>query len=83
MVIGNAIVMPKLGLTMSEGVLSEWVVAVGDKVDAGQILFVVETDKLATEVEATGPGEILELIAEAGATYTVGEVIARWSGEVL
>ena len=81
MVTANAIVMPKLGLTMSEGILSVWMVAVGDKVDAGQILFVVETDKLATEVEAPGPGEILELIAEAGATYPVGEVIARWSGE--
>ena len=80
MAITNNIVMPQLGLTMSEGVLSEWMVAVGDKVEAGQILFVVETDKMATEIEAPGPGEITELIAGVGETFLVGEVLAKWSG---
>jgi len=74
------IVMPRLGLTMKEGTLSEWQVAAGDKVRAGQILFVVETDKLATEVEATGDGEIVELLAEAGSTLPVGTAVARWTG---
>lgn len=76
----HPIVMPKLGLTMEEGVLAEWHVAPGDKVTTGQILFVVETDKLATEVEAVSDGEIVELVAQAGETLPVGAVVARWTG---
>ena len=75
-----AIVMPKLGLTMSEGLLAEWLVAPGDDVDAGQILFVVETDKISNEVEAPAPGRIVALLVEAGATVDVGTPVAMWTG---
>jgi pyruvate dehydrogenase E2 component (dihydrolipoamide acetyltransferase) len=74
------IVMPKLGLTMTEGLLAEWRVRPGASVAAGDVLFVVETDKIATDVEATGPGEIRELLVEAGATVPVGTPVARWTG---
>ncbi len=77
----NDLVMPKLGLTMTEGVLAEWQVASGDMVKAGQILFVVETDKLATEVEAPSDGQIVELVAQAGETLAVGAVVGRWTGQ--
>ena len=75
-----AIVMPKLGLTMSEGLLAEWLVAPGDDVDTGQILFVVETDKISNEVEAPAPGRIVALLVEAGATVEVGTPVAMWTG---
>jgi pyruvate dehydrogenase E2 component (dihydrolipoamide acetyltransferase) len=75
------ILMPKLGLTMTEGLLAEWKVAPGMRVRAGQVLFVVETEKIATEIEAAGEGEILEILAPAGATVPVGAPVARWTGE--
>lgn len=75
------ILMPKLGLTMTEGLLAEWKVSPGMRVTAGQVLFVVETEKIATEIEAPGEGEILELAVPAGKTVPVGTVVAHWSGE--
>jgi pyruvate dehydrogenase E2 component (dihydrolipoamide acetyltransferase) len=74
------IVMPKLGLTMSEGLLSEWHVRPGDEVAAGQIMFVVETDKISNEVEAPAPGRILSLLVGEGETVDVGTPIATWTG---
>lgn len=72
--------MPKLGLTMTEGMLAEWRVKRGDRVSAGDVIFVVETDKIANEVEAPADGEIREIIVEAGTTVPVGTAIARWTG---
>ena len=60
------LVMPKLGLTMTEGVLAEWKVRPGDAVSAGEVIFVVETDKIANEVEAPGAGTIAEILVQAG-----------------
>jgi pyruvate dehydrogenase E2 component (dihydrolipoamide acetyltransferase) len=72
------IVMPKLGLTMTEGLVAEWKVAPGDRVRAGDVLFVVETDKIATEIQAETGGEIAELLVPAGSTVAVGTPVARW-----
>ncbi len=75
-----AIVMPKLGLTMSEGLIAEWLVAPGDDVATGQVLFVVETDKISNEIEAPAPGRIVSLLAEAGDVVAVGVPVATWTG---
>lgn len=72
--------MPKLGLTMTEGTLAEWRVKRGDRVSAGDVLFVVETEKIANEVEAPADGEIREILVDAGNTVPVGTAIARWTG---
>lgn len=72
--------MPKLGLTMTEGVLAEWRVGPGEAVRAGDVLFVVETDKIANEVEAPSDGEMVEVLVAAGATVPVGTPLARWTG---
>ena len=77
----SAIVMPKLGLTMAEGVVAEWRVGAGDQVRNGDILFVVETEKIATEVEAQGDGRIETIEVAAGATVPVGAVVATWTGK--
>ena len=74
------LVMPKLGLTMTEGRLAEWRVKVGDKVAPGDTLFVVETDKIANEVDAPTAGEIQEILVAEGETVPVGAVLARWTG---
>jgi pyruvate dehydrogenase E2 component (dihydrolipoamide acetyltransferase) len=77
---GAAIVMPKLGLTMTEGLLASWRVQPGDQVKAGDVLFVVETEKIATEVEAQGSGRIETIEITEGSTAPVGAVVATWSG---
>ncbi len=76
----SPIVMPKLGLTMSEGLLAEWNVQPGDDVTAGQVLFVVETDKISNEVEAPSAGRITRLLVAAGDTVDVGTPVALWTG---
>ena len=77
---GAPIVMPKLGLTMSEGLIAEWLVQPGDEVVAGQMLFVVETDKISNEIEAPAPGRIVSLLVAAGDTVPVGAAVALWTG---
>ena len=72
----QTILMPKLGLTMTEGDLLEWKVAPGDHVAAGDILFVVETDKTANEVEAREAGVIEALHVSEGDTVPVGAAVA-------
>ncbi len=68
--------MPKFGLTMTEGTIVEWRKAVGESVQAGEILLVVETDKAEVEVEAPASGTLVEVIGEPKTVYPVGEVIA-------
>lgn len=71
------IIMPKWGMSMQEGVISSWLVAVGDVITEGQPVAVVETEKVDAEIEASDAGTITEILFEAGDTVEVGEVIAR------
>lgn len=71
------LLMPKLGLTMSEGVLLEWKVAPGERIGKGQVLYVVETDKVATEVEAETDGALTDRLVAEGETVAVGTVVGR------
>ncbi len=71
------IVMPRLGWTMEEGTLVEWMKKPGEAVQAGEVLFTVETDKAINEVESFDAGR-LHIPADApgpGATVAVGTVI--------
>lgn len=76
----NDLLMPKLGLTMTEGMLIEWCVAAGAQVKTGDPLFVVETDKVANEIAAEADGRIGEILVPEGETVPVGTVVARWTG---
>lgn len=68
--------MPKPGLTMTEGKIVEWRKSVGERITAGEILFVVETEKAEVEVEAPASGTLAELVGEVKGVYPVGEVLA-------
>lgn len=70
--------LPKLGLTMTEGVLAEWTVPPGARFKAGDCVFVVENDKAASEIAAEHDGVMGEPLVAAGATVAVGEVIGHW-----
>lgn len=73
------IVLPKWGMTMQDGVIVEWLVAIGDTVVEGQPIAVIETEKVNTEMEAPGSGVITELVVQQGDSADVGAVIARMS----
>ncbi len=62
------VVMPKLGLTMTEGAVSRWLKAEGEAVREGEPLFEVETDKLTNTIEATASGTLLKILAKEGET---------------
>jgi pyruvate dehydrogenase E2 component (dihydrolipoamide acetyltransferase) len=58
--------MPKLGQTMEEGVIVEWVKGEGDPVKRGELLFTVESDKAVLEVEATARGFLRRILVQEG-----------------
>ena len=62
------VVMPKLGLTMTEGAVSRWLKKEGEPVQEGEPLFEVETDKLTNTIEATASGTLLKILAKEGDT---------------
>ena len=74
-----AIVMPKLGLTMTEGLIASWRVAPGDAIKTGDILFVVETEKVANDIAAEADGRIAKILVGEGETAPVGAPVATWS----
>ena len=68
--------MPKLGLTMEEATIIEWLVDDGDAVDNEQPIMLIETDKTETEVGAPGAGR-LHQIGRAGETFACGELVGQ------
>ncbi len=68
------VTMPKLGLSMETGKIVEWKVAEGGEVSQGQILLVVETEKITYEVEAPGSG-LLHIIVPQEGEVPVAELI--------
>lgn len=66
--------MPKLGLTMQEGKVAEWVVPTGTHVTKGTVVMLIETDKVEAEVEAEGDG-LVSHAAAVGDVLEPGEVV--------
>jgi pyruvate dehydrogenase E2 component (dihydrolipoamide acetyltransferase) len=73
----SAIVMPKVGLTMTEGKIVEWRKTVGDRVELGEIVFVFETEKVSFDVEATQSGFLSKIIVGEGETVPIGAEVGR------
>ena len=63
---GNFVLMPKLGMTMEEGKIVKWLVSEGDKIEKGDYIFEVETDKTTLEVDVLYSGTVLKLYYEEG-----------------
>ena len=74
------VLMPKLGLTMTEGTIEEWKYKEGDAVKKGDILFSVATDKLTNDVECEEDGTLLKILLPEGETAPCKSVIA-WIGQ--
>jgi pyruvate dehydrogenase E2 component (dihydrolipoamide acetyltransferase) len=67
----TAVVMPKLGLIMTEGTIMEWLKSEGDAISEGEPLLVVETEKAEIEVEAPASGILRDVVFQAGAKVPV------------
>jgi pyruvate/2-oxoglutarate dehydrogenase complex dihydrolipoamide acyltransferase (E2) component len=70
------ILLPKIGFSMNEGVLTKWLAEDGDTVSAGQPLYEMESDKSTQEIEAPASGTVRILVA-VGETYPVGTLLGR------
>ncbi|MEC9433914.1 MAG: acetoin dehydrogenase dihydrolipoyllysine-residue acetyltransferase subunit [Pseudomonadota bacterium] len=68
--------MPKWGLAMEEGVVVEWLKAVGEDVVEGEEIVEIETTKITNVLEATQSGRLARIVAAEGETLPVGAVIA-------
>jgi pyruvate/2-oxoglutarate dehydrogenase complex dihydrolipoamide acyltransferase (E2) component len=74
----TSILLPKLGFTMAEGTLAEWLVPDGAQVQAGQPIYALESEKSVQEVESPAAG-VLKILMPAGAAYPVGTVLGEIS----
>ncbi|MBE3592412.1 MAG: 2-oxo acid dehydrogenase subunit E2 [Thermoanaerobacter sp.] len=72
----NVELMPKLGMTMTSGKITKWLKKEGDKVEQGEPLLEIETDKVTMEEEATYSGVLLKILAKEGETVPVNQPIA-------
>jgi pyruvate dehydrogenase E2 component (dihydrolipoamide acetyltransferase) len=69
----NVVRLPQLGQTMEEGTVVNVLIKTGDKVEKGDVLFEIETDKATLEMESPAEGFVKGLLAEEGQTLLVGE----------
>ncbi len=68
--------LPKWGLTMEEATINEWLVPVGGRVEAGQALATVESEKVEMEPPAPVGGVVAEHLVQPGETVPVGTALA-------
>jgi pyruvate dehydrogenase E2 component (dihydrolipoamide acetyltransferase) len=75
------VVMPQMGVSVSEGTVTRWLKQVGDTVEADETLLEISTDKVDTEVPSPGSGVVSEILVQEGETVSVGTLLARIGGE--
>jgi pyruvate/2-oxoglutarate dehydrogenase complex dihydrolipoamide acyltransferase (E2) component len=73
------VVMPQMGVSVSEGTIVEWRKQVGDWVEYEEALVDISTDKIDTELPSPAAGRVAEIVVEPGTTVEVGVVLARLS----
>jgi pyruvate/2-oxoglutarate dehydrogenase complex dihydrolipoamide acyltransferase (E2) component len=71
------VVMPQMGVSVSEGTIVEWRKQVGDWVEYEEPIVDISTDKIDTEVPSPAAGRVAEIVVEPGTTVEVGTVLAR------
>jgi pyruvate dehydrogenase E2 component (dihydrolipoamide acetyltransferase) len=68
--------MPRLSDTMTEGTVSTWTKGVGDRIEKGDVIAEIETDKATMELEAYDAGVLEQILVAVGKTVPIGEIIA-------
>lgn len=67
--------MPKWGIEMEEGTIAEWRVEAGKPFAKGDVIALIETDKITNEVEAEADGCLVRLVGAEQETYPVGALL--------
>jgi 2-oxoglutarate dehydrogenase E2 component (dihydrolipoamide succinyltransferase) len=71
------VVMPQMGVSVSEGTITRWLRNVGEAISADEPLLEISTDKVDTEVPSPGSGVLQEILVQEGETVPVGTLVAR------
>src|SRR3981189_3581163 len=71
------VTMPRLSDTMEEGTIASWLKKPGEKVDRGEVIAQIETDKATMDLTAFEAGTLQEILAPEGATVAIGQPVAR------
>ena len=77
------IVMPKMGESIMEGTIIEWMKGIGDSILKDEILLEISTDKVDSEIPSSAEGTIIEILADVNETVEVGKVIAKIDSEII
>jgi 2-oxoglutarate dehydrogenase E2 component (dihydrolipoamide succinyltransferase) len=75
------VVMPQMGVSVSEGTITKWLKAQGEQVEADEPLLEISTDKVDTEVPSPGSGVLTEILVQEGETVDVGTKLAVIGGD--
>jgi pyruvate dehydrogenase E2 component (dihydrolipoyllysine-residue acetyltransferase) len=75
------VVMPQMGVSVSEGTITKWLKAQGEQVEADEPLLEISTDKVDTEVPSPGSGVLTEILVQEGETVEVGTKLAVIGGD--
>jgi len=75
------VVMPQMGVSVSEGTITRWLKQVGEHIESDETLLEISTDKVDTEVPSPASGVVTEILVPEGETVEVGTVLARIGGE--
>jgi 2-oxoglutarate dehydrogenase E2 component (dihydrolipoamide succinyltransferase) len=75
------VVMPQMGVSVSEGTITKWNKQVGETIEADETLLEISTDKVDTEVPSPASGVVSEILVQEGETVAVGTLLARIGGD--
>ena len=75
------VVMPQMGVSVSEGTITKWLKQEGDQVAADESILEISTDKVDTEVPSPGAGVLTQILVQEGETVPVGTKLAQIGGE--
>src|ERR671937_742090 len=74
------VVMPQMGVSVSEGTITRWLKKEGEQVEADEPLLEISTDKVDTEVPAPASGTLTQVLVQEGETVDVGTKIGQIGG---
>src|SRR3954469_14771321 len=75
------VVMPQMGVSVSEGTITKWLKQQGEQIEADEPLLEISTDKVDTEVPSPGSGVLTEILVQEGQTVDVGTKLAVIGGD--
>src|SRR6266436_6947404 len=74
------VVMPQMGVSVSEGTITKWLKREGEHIEADELLLEISTDKVDTEVPSPASGTVVQILVQEGETVDVGTKLAQIGG---